>query len=266
MEKFQYLQNLEKELDNTFFKTKLLIEESYCQRPICTKTLQISVKIKKGSESSLLTIGSRLLGDTVTLETRIGDLLNSFYVFGECDSTIENKGVVNPCLSTSVDNNIFEWHSECGGNFIDGFSLSICPSISFLNCYFEFKNCVDQYRISEKLRSVIERRVETKTRAIIEVWKYIMANKLFDNSNRTAVNCDDKLRNCFQVDSFKITDLDRLVSNHLLNFEPVCMRIPIVDGYKAMYNLKIDLDDLNEMPKLYSNPAIVQLENKIREI
>ncbi|KAG0439820.1 SWI/SNF-related matrix-associated actin-dependent regulator of chromatin subfamily D member 1 [Dictyocoela muelleri] len=319
MEKFEKLRNLEKELDNAIFKKKLLIEETYCQRPICTKTLRIWIEIININNYKLLTIKSKLFGDTLTLEKRLNDLLDSFYVFenfnnenveikenNEVNDKIENatkevyydtierysykndnkakqdnfksdntikqvndnkiKQFNNTNKLNSKFRKIFEWHAECDNKKIEGFNFLITKNVPFINCYFEFKNSIDQYRISPKLQSIIKKRVETKTKVIIDIWKYIMNNKLFDNDDRTIVNCDKNLKKCFSVDFFKINELDSILSCHLLKFETVCLVVPIIDGYKAVYDMKIDLDDLNEMPKLYSNPEINQLENKIEEI
>lgn len=265
---YEKLRVLELHLDKTVLKKKLLIEESHYKRIKCTKRLRIFLSYELFEESFLLRIDGRVINDlTNTTELRMTDVLKSICVkLNFNKEKRQNKKKKTNDKEAAPSNNavkeIYEW-SKCKNDVIDCFELNLEALPETITIFIEFENTFDRYNLAPSLSKLLKKETETKTGLLIDLWKYIRLNRLITDSEEFTITCDEKLKEVFGVDEFKILNLPKLVNSFLLPLNPLILEISAENNYKSNFDVPIDIDDFYEFPVMYSNNAIFQLDQKI---
>lgn len=266
---YEKLRLLEMHLDKAVLKKKLLVEESHYKRIKCTKRLRLFVNFELFEDSFLLKIDGRVINDfTNTTELRMSDVLKNVCVkldFGDKEEdTAKRIKRSDGCseLHEKVLRKCYEW-SKTKNDVIDCFELNLEDMPEKVTVLLEFENTFDRYKLAAPVRKLFNKETETKTGLLIDLWKYIRLNRLITETSDFIVTCDEKLREIFDCDHFKILDMPRLVSALLLPLDPLIFEIPAQNNYTSNFDVPIDVDDFYEFPVMYSNNVIFQLDQKI---
>ncbi|RVD93337.1 SWIB domain-containing protein [Tubulinosema ratisbonensis] len=264
---------LEKQLDDTVLKHRLLIEENHCQRIKCKKRLRLFI------EPSV--IKTKVINDYVNnVKIHGSDLIKRIFL-------VEDNLIVNEFL--------------CGENVIDDFYLAddkthinlVMPSEKSVhenqsyvhnnqlfvheNSLTQVSNSVNQpnspgkikerkilielkdlgvYKLKEKASLLFNKKADTKTNIFIELWKYVHNKKIIKNGK---IYCNEELKSILGVEKINIEEVK------LINFiEPLdLIHLP---SETDIYDIEVELDDLVDFPILYQSKKIPQLTRKINEI
>lgn len=235
---YERLKAAEEKLDKAVLRQRLLIEELHCQRIKCTKRLRIFVEPTPIS----LKVSGRVINDYRNFtELRMSDVLKRFYIqvfFGDRTE-------------------IFEWVK--GRVCVDTFELDGLDGMKGAKLIFDFANLRDTFRLSDGLQKLLNKRTESRTNFLIDLWKYVRLNNLVQ---RGVVHCNADLKAIFNVDSFRMEELD--LSDHLLPLDSLFVDVDL--SKKEVFDVEMAMDDLVDFPILYSNKKIHMLKRKIEEL
>ncbi|TBT97997.1 putative SWIB/MDM2 domain-containing transcription activation complex protein [Hamiltosporidium magnivora] len=280
MNLYNHLKKMEKLMDNAALKRKLMIEDSHCSRLKCIKTLRIFISISLNP--FLLKIEGRVINDyknNVTVKTSA--LLKRIYVeFNNTEQKSEdiaevmvydNKDILCPPISEIPIDHIkediidsFEWIRS--DKHIDGFELKTGKTPNSIQISFQFDNSINKYKVSQNLAEVINRHTDSKSEIILETWKYIRLNRLIGSKGKDIVVCDDKLKKCFDCDTFDICQLSMYVDRCLIPLDYLTIDVPVTNGYTRVFDVRMECDDLVDFPIIYTNKTILALDRKINDI
>lgn len=235
---YEKLKAAEEKLDKAVLRQRLLIEELHCQRIKCTKRLRVFVEPTPVS----LKVSGRVINDYRNFaELRMSDVLKRFYIqvfFGDRKE-------------------MFEWVK--GRTFVDSFELDGLDGMQGAKLIFDFANLRDTFRLSEGLQKLLNKRTESRTNFLIDLWKYVRLNNLVQ---RGIVHCNADLKAIFKVDSFRMDELD--LSEHLLPLDSLVVDVDL--SKREIFDVEMEMDDLVDFPVLYSSKKIHMLKRKIEEL
>ncbi|KRH92405.1 SWI/SNF transcription activation complex subunit [Pseudoloma neurophilia] len=256
---YEKLRELELHLDKAVLRKKLLIEETHHKRIKCSKNIRIAIKYEKFEKGYHLQIDGRILNNFMNnTNVKFTDIFKNIVV------------VLNSAQKQKNDSNqqrIFEWNkNDYLKDNIDSFELSGTENHDSLTIMFEFENVLEKYKLSNMFQQLIDKQTDTKTGAIIELWKYIRLNKLISDYNGYIVKCDKKLQEMFNMETFQLIELPDLIELHLLPLDPLFIEIPTDKKYIRKFDIPVELDDFFEFPVIYQNNYILQLDQKIMNL
>ncbi|ELQ74460.1 SWI/SNF transcription activation complex subunit [Trachipleistophora hominis] len=266
---YEKLRVLEMHLDKAVLKKKLLVEESHYKRIKCAKRLRLFINFERFEDSFLLKLDGRVINDlTNTTELRMSDVLKNVCVKLDFEDKEEDSGkkiksndgsYVQP---EKTVREFYEWRKS-KNDMLDCFELNLEAKPEKITVLFEFENTFDRYKLISPVRQLFKKETETKTGLLIDIWKYIRLNRLVIEADDFTVVCDEKLKEIFGCDQFKILDMPELVSPLLLPLDPLILEIPVQKNYTSNFDVPIDVDDFYEFPVMYTNNVIFQLDQKI---
>lgn len=235
---YEKLKEAEEKLDKAVLRQRLLIEELHCQRIKCTKRLRVFVEPTPVS----LKVSGRVINDYRNFaELRMSDVLKRFYIQVLFEDRTE----------------IFEWAK--GRACVDSFELDGLDGMQGAKLIFDFANLRDTFRLSDGLQKLLNKRTESRTNFLIDLWKYVRLNNLVQ---RGVVHCNAELKAIFKVDTFRLEELD--LSDHLLPLDSLIVDVDL--GKKEIFDVEMEMDDLVDFPVLYSSKKIHMLKRKIEEL
>lgn len=287
-ELFHKLRRIEEQLDKNTLKRYLEFEEQHNTRLKCLKRLRIFLKLNIIDNNIHLRIDGRVINDYKNIvETRMSELLKRVLVVfnvntetfsnviyldninsaADCENTIRTSSgslkekieVFEECEKIKKNENVFEWINS--GKKIDSFE--VCDSVipETIKIIFEFDNSKDLVRLSEPLRNLLQTDTITKTKALIEIWKYIRIKNLVDLSGQ--VTCDEALKSVFKTDHVHLDNIKSMIYQHFLPLEIFSFDIP-VRHYERIFDINIERDDLTDFPAIFKDRNINILEKKIQ--
>ncbi|KAF7684557.1 SWI/SNF complex component SNF12 like protein [Astathelohania contejeani] len=278
---YEELKKIENYVDQAALKKRLMIEESHGQRIKCVKRLRVFINVNIQNNIFYLRVHGKVINDFKNfVEMQTSDLLKRFYVQTNFNKTTNITGdeipvtEVPPCDETmpaanningTLIDNFYEWNkSEGYPTKVDSFEL-ICPEIPHnLRLFFEFENSRDIYKLTPGLSKLLNKTTDTKTRVIVDLWKYIKIHRLLDGSG--IVKCDETLKEIFGLESFDMEELSMILNAYLVPLDILEIEVPVTDKYSRIFDVRLELDDLVDFPLLYQNKNIGILENKINEL
>jgi len=175
------------------------------------------------------------------------------------------------------DNHLVEWHRTSQTAETDGFQVkrhgdqSLKCTIMMLLDYQP-----TQFKLDARLSKLLG--IHTATRPVIinALWQYIKTHKLQDNQEKEFINLDKYLRQIFDCERIRFSEIpnklqmfclppDPIVINHFINIEPNELK------RTSIYDIDVEIDDnLRDQMKgfLISSQSlgeIAQLDAKINE-
>lgn len=278
-ELYQKLRRIEEQLDKTTLKRYLEFEEQHNTRLKCLKRLRIFLKTQIIDSSIHIRIDGRVINDYKNIvETRMSELLKRVcIIFNEeayedsnvilldedilKNSTNNDKQIKNNAICKEINGkeNIFEWVNN--EEKIDAFEINEKVLPNSIKILFEFDNSKDLVRLSKPLSALLKTTIITKTKAIIELWKYMRFSKLVNVEGE--VTCDDALRSVFKCEKLNLDNITQLIYQHFLPLEIFSFNIP-VSNYERIFDVNIERDDLTDFPAIFKDRHINILEKKIQ--
>ena len=152
---------------------------------------------------------------------------------------------------------IFEWAK--GRQFVDTFELGGLEGMKAAKLIFDFVNLRDTFRLSDAFQRLFNKRTESRTNFLIDLWKYARLKNLV---NKGVVQCNVELREALKMESFRFEDLNP--DDYLLPLDPLVVDVKI--GEREIFDVEMEIDDLVDFPVLYSDKKIHSLKRKVDEL
>ena len=245
------LDALDVSLDKIALQKRLQIEAEHLKRIKCIKIIRFYAVL----ENNELKVYTRVLND-YSGELNV-DHTNLWEIIRRICITIEEKG---------EKARICEWAEK---DEAEAFKIKNVTKEMKIKLFIKFTNQRQLFKLEEKLAALISTKYESKPNIVKELYKYISQRKLLNHTNGY-VQCDDALKEVFQVESFDFNTITDLIE---LQLKPVgyCKisldflkteKSLVTDENTLIYDLEVECDDTTQMPILFSN-EVKMLAKKI---
>ena len=81
-----------------------------------------------------------------------------------------------------------------------------------------------EYKLSDKLSSLLLINQDTRARVINALWQYIKLNRLQDTDNWQIINCNEELKELFGEEFVEFSSLNKLLKPHLEDPDPFLLK------------------------------------------
>lgn len=128
-----------------------------------------------------------------------------------------------------------------------------------------------RYLVPHELALVLGTPVDTKTRIIERLWKYIKEKQLQDPSKPGTIVCNDMLRGVFKMPQFEFAALDALLDATLMAPPPAVITYPLdpespSPSKPQCMEIEVDIPDLRERTQLEGLLKKVDVSNRVQAL
>ncbi|CAO3630626.1 unnamed protein product [Cunninghamella echinulata] len=169
------------------------------------------------------------------------------------------------------EGNIIEWHKQPDATEYDGIEIKRNGDMNVnARIILEPEYNPQKFKLSEPLSHLINLKLDTKPRIIMELWNYIKNNKLQDNEDKRLVHCDPALAQLFGTRQIHFSSLPEIINQHLTRPDPIVLNYTIrVDkefyhSPKA-FDVDVELDSVLRQ-KMMNQVSAQQLQKQIMEL
>ncbi|EJW02584.1 hypothetical protein EDEG_03017 [Edhazardia aedis USNM 41457] len=182
----------------------------------------------------------------------------------------EEIGVVHKLENTdNVD--IYEWHANVNAKYFDAFEVNLSNIPKSIKIIFDFDNSKDLVKLCLPLQKLFGKVSVPKSKALIEMWKYLVNNSLIQRGEEFVLN--NILAEVFPFNEndekteigsvLKMDKLTYLMNRYcFLNLDVCAVNLP-VENCDRVFDVLFERDDLTDPLKMYKNRNIKLLDSKI---
>jgi chromatin remodeling complex protein RSC6 len=277
---YNKLLDIEKEIDEKVYRTRLEIQENILMPPPKVKALLrthifsyfIKQQINPAGEEQpqekeeqfwILRIQGKIMP---VLESQIGGFFRKFsFYFNKVqikfqdvagsNNQMEIDGITANTPQTQQTSTYQEIEWIRSGNVdVDGFEIKR-PYNSHQNIdeikikilfYLNFPN--QEFKVSEQLSQLLGISQDTRTRILYHLWQYIKINSLQDLENPNIILNNKELQQIFMCEKMDVTSLTSRLSDHMRLPEPIEIEYTIkqVQNWcenQKLYDFVVNIDD-----------------------
>ncbi|CAO3594867.1 unnamed protein product [Absidia cylindrospora] len=281
------LSEFEKKLDATIMRKRLDVQEAIGKPTKVFRTLRLFIsntladQVNSGAEeensfglnkgnppSWTLKIEGRLLDPAVPTKKaqpiqKFTSFFRSIVVELDRDTNLYPEG------------NIIEWHKQPDATEYDGVEIKRNGDMNVnARIILDPEYNPQKFKLSEGLARLINIKLDTRPRIIMELWNYIKNHKLQDNEDKRIIHCDAALYQLFGSRQIPFSALPDLINQHLSRPDPIVLNYTIrVDKefYQSpkAFDVDVELDSvirqkmLNQISSQQSQKQIMELDDKI---
>ena len=264
---YEKLTDLEKEIDEKLYKTRLDIQEnlimptpkvkallrthlfSFFTNPPAT-AIEDSMFIDENPENFLVpseknqTFVLRIQGKIMpVLESQPGGFFRKFsYFFQKIQIKFDQENNtkfsdIEWMRSSGTDTDGFEIKRECKSN--ETIKLRI---LFYLNSHTQ------ECKVSNELANLIGVKQETRPKILYHMWQYIKINSLQENDNPNIIINNKEMRALFKCDRMDITSLYPRLTEHIRPLDPIGIDYEIkpIDDWTSnqkLFDILVNIDD-----------------------
>jgi SWI/SNF-related matrix-associated actin-dependent regulator of chromatin subfamily D len=167
-------------------------------------------------------------------------------------------------IRDSSENNFLEWNPQTNPG-VDGFEIRrVGNQDAYIHFFLFLEYSPPRFKLSEKLKRFLKVDLETCSRTLMSIYTYIKHHSLQSTTNRQLIQCDEVLKQLFNVPEFDFNQLLQLLTPHFLPPDPIEIIYPLnlrVGSGSESYDLETDFDICND--DLYSI-SMDELEKEIQ--
>jgi SWI/SNF-related matrix-associated actin-dependent regulator of chromatin subfamily D len=234
---YEKLLNVEKEIDEQMYKTRLDIQENLIMPTPKVKALlrtQIYSKFKSEEEEDYWVL--RLQGKIMPIQDNEGGFYRKFSYFFH---KIQIK--FDPINEEEFQD--IEW-TRSTNNDIDGFEIKRSGKTSLkIKIVFWINSYTQEYKLSDELAELLGVSQDTRPRILHQIWQYIKINSLQDLENPNIILNNKELQSIFKCERMDITSITSRIGDHLKAPEPIEIDFIIKDENTQLYDIAVSIDD-----------------------